>query len=121
VPLTNLDALNRVQPNLKALINAAVDAAHLNVYLWFRDKNQVHSRYFFNIDNAVIEDPGTGSACANLGAWAHAQGLAPLNWHVTQAEFINRPNHLYLNVNNEGCIQVGGKVIPFSQGQLTIF
>jgi PhzF family phenazine biosynthesis protein len=121
VPITNLDALNRARPNLKALINPAVEAAHLNAYLWFKDGDQIHSRYFLELDNSVIEDPGTGSACANLGAWAHMQNLAPLNWHITQAEFINRPNHLYLNVNDKGRIQVGGQVMPFSQGVFNVF
>lgn len=121
VSLTNLNALHRAQPNLKALINPAVDAAHLNVYLWFREDNQIHSRYFLEQDSSVIEDPGTGSACCNLGAWAHAQGLTPLSWRITQAEWINRPNHLYLNVNDEGRIQVGGQVMPFSQGTFNVF
>ncbi|GHA68976.1 hypothetical protein GCM10009007_07200 [Formosimonas limnophila] len=120
-PLTNHDALLRVKPDLVLLADPAVDAARLNVYVWFKDDEQIQSRYFFNIDNAIIEDPGTGSACANLGAWAHAQNLAPLNWHITQAASINRPNHLYLNVSMDGRIQVGGQVMPFSKGQLTVF
>ena len=120
VPLNSVAAVNQAQPNIAALLDPHVDAAHLNVYLCHEANNEVTSRYFFNIDNAVLEDPGTGSACCNLGAWAHETGLAPLNWHITQAAAIDRPNHLYLNVDAAGEIQVGGRVMPFATGQLTL-
>lgn len=120
VPLTSAAAVNRVQPQLNQLLYPAVDAAHLNVYVWHEADNAVTSRYFFNIDSAVLEDPGTGGACANLGAWAHAAGRAPVRWHITQAAAINRPNHLYLNVNAAGEIQVGGRVMPFATGQMVL-
>ncbi|TDR31998.1 PhzF family phenazine biosynthesis protein [Hydromonas duriensis] len=120
VPLNSAEAVHRVRPQLAALVDDTVSAAHLNVYVWHEVDNQVTSRYFFNIDNAVLEDPGTGSACCNLGAWAHEAGRAPLAWHITQAESINRPNHLYLEVNHTGDITVGGRVMPFSTGQLNL-
>ena len=79
-------------------------------------------RYFFSLsEQTMIEDPGTGSACANLGAWAHLHGRAPLSWKITQAEAIERPNHLYLDVSTDGVIHVGGRVMPFAQGELTVF
>ena len=34
-------------------------------------------RFFFSKQSSVVEDPGTGSACANLGGWLLANG-APL-------------------------------------------
>lgn len=120
VPLRSADAVNRVNPRLAALLDASVDAAHLNVYVWHEENSQVTSRYFFNIDHAVLEDPGTGSACANLGAYAHAKGLAPLAWQITQAAAIERPNQLYLNVTAQGDISIGGRVMPFSSGQFTV-
>ncbi|AXF86540.1 Trans-2,3-dihydro-3-hydroxyanthranilate isomerase [Ephemeroptericola cinctiostellae] len=120
VPLNSAAAVNRAQPNLAALLDPSVDAAHLNVYLCHVINNEVTSRYFFNMGQAVLEDPGTGGACCNLGAWAHESGQAPLSWHITQAASINRPNHLYLNVNAAGDIQVGGRVMPFATGQLVL-
>jgi PhzF family phenazine biosynthesis protein len=121
VPLASSAAVNRAQPDLHALIDSAVDPAHLNIYLWHEARHEVTSRYFFNLNQAVIEDPGTGSANCNLGAWAHAQGLAPLSWHVTQAESIGRPNHLHLSVTADGAISIGGRVMPFASGTLNIF
>ena len=120
VPLNSPEALARVQPNLHALLDTSVETTHLNLYVWHRDGEQVASRYFFNVNQSIIEDPGTGSACANLGAWADFHGLTPLSWHITQAAAINRPNHLYLNVNATAEIQVGGRVTPFAQGTMSL-
>lgn len=122
VPLTSRDAVMRAKPiNAEALLDTRVDAAHVNVYLWHENNGAVTSRYFFSLGQSLIEDPGTGSACANLGAWAHEAGFAPVSWKITQAEAIERPNHLYLNVSEEGAIQVGGRVMPFAHGELHIF
>ena len=121
VPLSTAQAVNLAQPDLQALLDPEVDAAHLNIYLWHEDKGEVTSRYFFNLNQSVIEDPGTGSACCNLGAWAHALGFAPVSWHITQAAAIDRPNHLYLDVTAAGEISVGGRVMTFASGSLNVF
>ena len=122
VPLTSRAAVMRAHPqSVEALYDSTVNAAHTNSYLWYEENNAVTSRYFFNLGNAMIEDPGTGSACANLGAWAHLHQRAPLTWKITQAEAIDRPNHLYLNVSADGLIQVGGRVMPFAHGELSVF
>ena len=122
IPLTSREAVLRANPsNARALLDDSVDAAHVNVYLWHENNGTVTSRYFFNLGQNLCEDPGTGSACANLGAWMHEAGFAPLSWKITQAEAIDRPNHLYLNVSKDGEIQVGGCVMPFAQGELNVF
>ena len=125
IPLNSRAAVMRAQANTPLLRDASVDAARTNAYIWFEGNGEVTARYFFDINGAGIEDPGTGSACANLGAWAQLHGRmsanAPLNWHITQAEAIGRSNHLYLSVNADGEIQVGGRVMAFAQGELTVF
>ena len=123
VPLTSRAALMRANPsNAGALFDNSVQATHINAYLWHENNGAVSSRYFFSLsEQTMIEDPGTGSACANLGAWAHEAGFSPLSWKITQAESIDRPNHLYLNVSKDGEIQVGGRVMPFAQGELNVF
>ncbi len=122
VPLNSREAVLRARPkSAESLYDASVDAAHVNVYVWYEQDGAVTSRYFFSIGTSILEDPGTGSACANLGAWAHLHQRAPLAWHITQAEAIERPNHLYLDVSADGKIQVGGCVMPFAHGELSIF
>lgn len=123
VPLTSREAVMRAKPvNARALFDNSVQASHINAYLWHENNGAVTSRYFFSLNGQTFsEDPGTGSACANLGAWAHEAGFAPVSWKITQAEAIERPNHLYLNVSEEGTIQVGGRVMPFAHGELRVF
>ena len=77
------------------------------------------SRYFWMTDeNSISEDPGTGSACANLGGWwLSTEGDKPLNANVHQGTIINRPNVLSLSVK-DGEIQVGGRVIEIGYGEL---
>ena len=85
-------------------------------YLWHVADNVATVRLFFEQQGAVIEDPGTGSACANLGGWCALNGLAPLSWRIEQGEAIQRPNVLYLDVDAAGTVQVGGKVQQLSEG-----
>ena len=85
-------------------------------YLWHVADNVATVRLFFEQQGAVIEDPGTGSACANLGGWCALNGLAPLSWRIEQGEAIQRPNVLYLDVDAAGTVQVGGKVQQLGEG-----
>lgn len=119
VPLRTAAAVHAVRPRIEHLADGTMDAHHVNVYVWHEADGQVSARFFFSHHGALVEDPGTGSACANLGAWAHRQGRAPLTWRITQAAAIDRPNHLYLNVNAAGEITVGGRVRAFAEGELS--
>ncbi|MDC7691992.1 PhzF family phenazine biosynthesis protein [Vogesella indigofera] len=85
-------------------------------YLWHVADNVATVRLFFEQQGAVIEDPGTGSACANLGGWCALNGLAPLSWRIEQGEVIQWPNVLYLDVDAAGKVQVGGKVQQLGEG-----
>lgn len=85
-------------------------------YLWHVADNVATVRLFFEQQGAVIEDPGTGSACANLGGWCALNGLAPLSWRIEQGAAIQRPNVLYLDVAADGTVQVGGKVQQLGEG-----
>ena len=69
----------------------------------------------------MLEDPATGSACANLGAWFLAMGRRPpLQFEVSQGELIGRPSTLQLEVNADNEVFVGGDVIEIGSGQLTL-
>lgn len=85
-------------------------------YLWHAEGGMATVRLFYGQGGAVLEDPGTGSACANLGAWCVEAGLAPLSWRVVQGEAIGRPNILYLDVDAAGRVEVGGRVQMMGQG-----
>lgn len=116
VPIRSREAVLKARPHVEELRETPIDGEHTHAYIWHEDNNQVSSRFFFDIHGSGVEDPGTGSACANLGAWAHHNGRAPLNWRITQGEVIDRTNHLYLTVDADGKINVGGHVKAFAQG-----
>ncbi|WP_293765558.1 PhzF family phenazine biosynthesis protein [uncultured Aquitalea sp.] len=89
-------------------------------YLWHEDRGIATVRLFFEQLGAVIEDPGTGSACANLGGWCSLHLPPPLQWRVEQGEAIQRPNVLYLGVDEALRITVGGKVMALGGGVLDL-
>ncbi|EEG09501.1 PhzF family phenazine biosynthesis protein [Pseudogulbenkiania ferrooxidans] len=85
-------------------------------YLWHEGDNVATVRLFFEQHGAVIEDPGTGSACANLGGWCALNGRHPLAWRIEQGHAIDRLNVLQLSVDAAGRVRVGGRVIFVASG-----
>ncbi len=89
-------------------------------YVFARDGDRVTARFFFPKHGAVIEDPGTGSACANLGGWLIATRAAlPQRLTVDQGAAVNRPCRLGLAVDAAGAIRVSGRVIELGRGTVT--
>jgi trans-2,3-dihydro-3-hydroxyanthranilate isomerase len=87
-------------------------------YVFARTADGFESRYFWMPGSSLSEDPGTGSACANLGGWWLAtQGAVPLHATVRQGTAMGRPNVLTLDVE-DGAIQVGGRVVDIGEGTL---
>lgn len=67
----------------------------------------------------MIEDPGTGSACANLGGRLIANRHAlPAEYEIEQGEAVQRPCLLRLKVTAGSVIEVGGKVIEIGRGKI---
>ncbi len=90
-------------------------------YLVARDQPTWTVRFFFTSHGAVIEDPATGSACANLGGWhlATRQGL-PVTATLHQGEAVGRPSRLGLRVEGDGGIYVTGSVIELGRGIIAV-
>jgi PhzF family phenazine biosynthesis protein len=88
-------------------------------YLFAREGDRVLARFFFPKHGAVVEDPGTGSACANLGGWLLATG-APLPQRLTidQGEAVGRRCRLGLEVTTARRIRVSGRVVELGRGTL---
>lgn len=118
IPLNSAQAVHHAQPNLSYLSEFGVDEQ--NLYIWHEADHQVTSRYFYQEACTCVEDPGTGSAAACLGAWAHHHGLTPIDWQITQAQAIDRPNYLHLSVDTQGVIYVGAQVVDVAHGYITI-
>lgn len=90
-------------------------------YLWAADEPELLVRFFFTSHGAVIEDPATGSACANLGGWMIAT-KRPLPYAATlrQGEAVGRPSRLGLRVDADGGIFVTGAVIELGRGVVDV-
>lgn len=70
---------------------------------------------------AIVEDPGTGSATANLGGWMlHAKYALPLEYAIEQGAAAGRPCHLGLRVDTGRNIFVSGRVIELGRGYVTV-
>jgi PhzF family phenazine biosynthesis protein len=87
------------------------------VYLWAPlGEGRVEARALFTQGAAAVEDPATGSACCNLGAWLVAQGRTDLSWQVSQGSQVGRPSTLWLRVGRDGTVRVGGLVRQVGRG-----
>jgi PhzF family phenazine biosynthesis protein len=120
IPLTSEAAVRRVRVRAEIFerLKSADGAGQAYVFATAGPK-KILSRFFFPDNGAVLEDPATGSACANLGAWFVAMGRRPpLQFEVSQGEFIGRPSTLLLEVNTDNEVFVGGDVIEIGSGQL---
>ena len=120
IPLTSEAAVRRVKPKpeLFEKLKSADGAGQAYVFASIGAK-KILSRFFFPDGSAILEDPATGSACANLGSWFTAMGRRPpLEFEVSQGELIGRPSILKLEVNADNEVFVGGDVIEIGSGIL---
>ena len=88
---------------------------HVYVWAWTGPKS-IEARLFYTQDGAVHEDPATGSACANLGAWLVHQGSRDVSLSVTQGAAVGRPSLLLLEIDTQGRVHVGGRVDAVGSG-----
>ena len=121
VPVASVEALARVKPNAALLSGRArTKQGRYAVQVVARvasDRFQV--RFFFPKDGGLTEDPGTGSACANLGGYLLDAGEpTPSQFTVTQGEFVNRLNVLQLSLTAEKRVRVGGRVLALGGGEI---
>ncbi len=121
IPVDSLDALSRVKP-VEALLKSHVKTK-IERYLAYVvarvAPDRFQTRFFFPKDGGLTEDPGTGSACANLGGFLLDAGeTTPSQFTVTQGEFINRLNVLQLSLTAEKRIRVGGRVLALGGGEI---
>ncbi|MET3118275.1 trans-2,3-dihydro-3-hydroxyanthranilate isomerase [Undibacterium sp. GrIS 1.8] len=121
IPLTNAEYVQACRPDAALMARFSKNLnGQAKTYVFASTGAGFEARYFWMTgDSSVNEDPGTGSACANLGGWWLAtNGSEPLDVIIHQARSINRPSLLSLKVD-QGHIQVGGRVIQIGGGSLS--
>jgi trans-2,3-dihydro-3-hydroxyanthranilate isomerase len=122
VPLASAAAVRRARPD-PASFEAVRSADRQGMAYVFAIEaaDRILARFFFPQGTAMLEDPATGSACANLGGWWLAMNRElPCKLMVNQGEQIARPSTLYLDVDASQQIRVGGEVLELGRGTIQI-
>ncbi len=138
VPLASADAVTRVLPKADLLAAVSSDVGRSMAYVFAPNDytsrashdgtggapgqgQKLLSRFFFLKHGSVIEDPGTGSATANLGGWMLGANRAlPLTFQIEQGASVNRPCHLGLRIDSNQQIFVSGRVIELGRGAVSL-
>jgi trans-2,3-dihydro-3-hydroxyanthranilate isomerase len=123
VPVTSAAAVARARPRGDVFSRLESEDGHSMAYV-FHDAGDaagtVQARFFFPGGGAILEDPATGSACANLGGWyTVVRPDAEVRRTVMQGETVGRPSTLRLEVAG-GAIRVGGEVIELGRGSVVL-
>jgi PhzF family phenazine biosynthesis protein len=119
IPIASGDLVRAARPVIDLLTKHGYTDARQEAmaYLWAPDGTV---RFFFTQHGAVVEDPATGSACANLGGWFLARGRTPVTMTLRQGDAVARPSQLGLRVDAERNIFVTGSVVELGSGSLEL-
>ena len=122
MPVASVEAVRRASPRPDAWTR--LKSAEPAKVLVFHDLGDaagtVEARFFFPVGAAILEDPATGSACANLGGWyTVVRPRTNVTRTVSQGEAVQRPSTLHLDVE-DGAIRVGGRVVELGRGTITL-
>jgi trans-2,3-dihydro-3-hydroxyanthranilate isomerase len=121
VPLASEAAVRRVNVRADLLTALRSSANHPQVYVFAPAAAGLLARFFFPQGRAVLEDPATGSATANLGGWCLATGRTlPCEFEISQGEYTGRPAALRLRVDEERQVLVSGDVIELGRGSVSL-
>lgn len=124
VPLATEAAVRRVKVDGAALSSLHCVHGNPKVYVFAElGDDRLLSRFFFpkGPGQPILEDPATGSACANLGGYYLATGTArPLSRVISQGEYTGRPSTLYLTVDAAGEVFVAGDVLELGRGSIEL-
>jgi PhzF family phenazine biosynthesis protein len=129
IPLASADAVRRAVPRADFLQLHASTGQRSMAYIFAPDTaardhegpGPIVARFLFLKYGAIVEDPGTGSACANLGGWLIAnRARLPQRLTIAQGDLVGRPCRLGLEVTSDSRIRVSGRVIELAQGTLML-
>ena len=127
VPVTSREAVRRARPASDAFSRLKSEDGQSMAYVFADSGATIEARFFFPNGPSIVEDPATGSACANLGGWfATLHPGEALERIVSQGEAVQRPSTLFLEVTSPSAlgegpgILVGGNVIELGRGSVSL-
>ena len=128
LPVRSVEAVRRAVADPRLLrAHGQSPLGESMVYLWAETgadaatgEDTVEARLFFTQGTGIVEDPATGSACANLGGWFHDRGARGLHRVVRQGDAVSRPSQLRLEVTGDGTIRVGATLHQLGAGVIRL-
>jgi PhzF family phenazine biosynthesis protein len=122
VPLKSADAVRRVSPRPEAFVGIQSDEGLSMAYVFAPiGVERTVARFFFPQGSALLEDPATGSATANFGAWCIAMRRPlPVRYEISQGAMVGRPSTLHVEVDVDQVIRVSGDVVELARGVVTL-
>lgn len=124
IPLASPALVRAAAPSYPLLAKHGISPTREEAMAYVWAKGEVGPdlvRFFFTLNGGIVEDPATGSACANLGGW-HLATKQPLPVSITlsQGEAVQRPSRLGLRVEPDGGVYVTGTVIELGRGSVGV-
>jgi PhzF family phenazine biosynthesis protein len=127
LPLRSIEALERACPNTafaESWPGNGIGRKSVFLFAAFKQpdgSSAIRARYFFKSPAGIGEDPGTGSACINLGAWFFMK-VVPMaqQLEVTQGVEMGRPCLIQLDISAHGAIRIGGRVVELGGGHIDL-
>jgi PhzF family phenazine biosynthesis protein len=124
LPLTSPAEVVAARPNAEMLAKHGFSEKRgaSMAYIWAQSgEGEILARFFFVSGGGLVEDPATGSACANLGGWMIATGkTVPAVYQISQGEAVDRPSLLRLHVDEDRHIFVTGLVEELGRGTIKL-
>lgn len=122
VPMTSERAVRQAAPDAQKMAVIRNKDGNGMAYVFHAGKTgKALARFFFPQDSALMEDPATGSATANLGGWWVAMNQQlPVSLIISQGEYVKRPSTLHLQVSATRQVSVSGDVIDVGQGSFEV-
>ncbi|WP_293936830.1 PhzF family phenazine biosynthesis protein [Iodobacter sp.] len=122
VPLNSVDDVRACQPDAKRLSDLVQQGRNRDgTLVWAWQNDEIIARYFWSKHGQIMEDNGTGSACANLGAYLLKQGVQlPFAATMIQGHTAGRLAHLHLSITADRQVEVGGRVVNIGRGEFDL-
>jgi PhzF family phenazine biosynthesis protein len=124
IPLATAADVARARPTAELLLRHGFSEKRgaSMAYVFARaGEGEVVARFFFVSNGGVVEDPATGSACANLGGYfLVTKASLPIALRVRQGDAVSRPSELKLRVDRDRNVFVRGEVLELGRGTITL-
>ncbi|HLL99486.1 MAG TPA: PhzF family phenazine biosynthesis protein [Pyrinomonadaceae bacterium] len=128
VPLVSLAALGRCRINSSLLSEIYLAYGAIGCYAFtfetMEDASRVHAR-FFAPDDAIPEDPATGSAAGSLSGYLVYHGaIDARKFTIEQGDFMQRPSRIHAEVTGEKGnvrqVRIGGQSVIVAKGEVYV-